>query len=243
MTPKRVVAFIVGSSAFSLILLPWAAAKSPADLLNGGDPHESLGRSRRKGADRGVTYAPTTFALPIRIRPRDERWMACSYKRPVQVCTARPSQDRERAFSRTRIDHARGEHPCHSFRRQDDQASACDSTHAGECDRVRAGPPGSMAWRSTRRSRVPIRQHRDLIDPVHDPAPLRLLRGQAESRGVGQPISGKGQLLRIMAIDVHGKIVMVFLESDFPQPGYPAEKTFPTFVPYAEQLLATLQFP
>ena len=43
MTPKRVVAFIVGSSVFCLILLPWAAAKSPADLLNGGDPHESLG--------------------------------------------------------------------------------------------------------------------------------------------------------------------------------------------------------
>ena len=43
MTPKRVVAFIVGSSVFCLILLPWAAAKSPADLLNGGDPRESLG--------------------------------------------------------------------------------------------------------------------------------------------------------------------------------------------------------
>jgi hypothetical protein len=27
----------------------------------------------------------------------------------------------------------------------------------------------------------------------------------------------------------------------FPTAGYPAEKTFPTFVPYAEQLLATLQ--
>ena len=61
--------------------------------------------------------------------------------------------------------------------------------------------------------------------------------------GLDNRFLGKGQLLRIMAIDVHGKTVLVFLESDFPQPGYPAEKTFPTFIPYAEQLLATLQFP
>jgi hypothetical protein len=56
--------------------------------------------------------------------------------------------------------------------------------------------------------------------------------------------AGKGQLFRIMALDVRGKTVVIYLESIFAdQPKFPPATLFPTFLPYAQQMLASLRFP
>ena len=58
--------------------------------------------------------------------------------------------------------------------------------------------------------------------------------------------AGDGQLFRIMVISVRGKTVVIYLESSFSDSSnrkYPPTKTFPTFIPFAQKLLATMTFP
>ncbi len=244
MTPKRVVAFIVGSSVFCLILLPWAAAKSPADLLNGGDPHESLGVPDGRALTRGVTYAPTTFALPVRFRPTDDRWLG------VQLQGG--------AYRFVQIVHlTTGNVPLHgrgtitleaSTRATPSVAKTIGRLHATPKMRVSAIKPvrvagfRGLAFDASITGKDPDSTGISLT-PFTTPRHCGYCEVTLNHEGLDNRFLGKGQLLRIMAIDVRGKTVLIYLESDFPQPHYPAQKTFPTFVPYAEKLLATLQFP
>ena len=53
----------------------------------------------------------------------------------------------------------------------------------------------------------------------------------------------KAQLLRITALDVRGKTVVIYLESTYAlQPKYPPTQTYPTFLPYAQRMLAEVSF-
>jgi hypothetical protein len=55
--------------------------------------------------------------------------------------------------------------------------------------------------------------------------------------------AGKGQLFRIIVLDARGKTVVIYLESSYAdQPRFPPAKTFPTFLPYAQKMLASLHF-
>jgi hypothetical protein len=56
--------------------------------------------------------------------------------------------------------------------------------------------------------------------------------------------AGKGQLFRIIVVAIQGKTVVIYVESGFAdQPRFPPAKMFPTFLPYAKQMLSTLTFP
>jgi hypothetical protein len=56
--------------------------------------------------------------------------------------------------------------------------------------------------------------------------------------------AGTGQLFHIVVIRVRGKTVVIYVESTYAdQRRYPPAKTFPTFLPYAHQMLSTLRFP
>jgi hypothetical protein len=53
-----------------------------------------------------------------------------------------------------------------------------------------------------------------------------------------------GELFRIIVVNVGGTTVVIYLESAaLNQPGFPDSETFPTFLPYAQKMLATLAFP
>jgi hypothetical protein len=55
--------------------------------------------------------------------------------------------------------------------------------------------------------------------------------------------AGTGQLFRIIVADVRGKTIVIYLESNFAdQPKFPPARIFPTFLPYARQMLSTLTF-
>jgi hypothetical protein len=55
--------------------------------------------------------------------------------------------------------------------------------------------------------------------------------------------AAKDELFRIIVIDVRGKTVVIYLESTGSPPKFPATQVFPTFLPYAQQMLATLSLP
>ena len=244
MTPIRVAVFVAGASALSLIVLSAAAAGGPADLLNSGDPHESLGQADGKDLTRGVTYAASTFALPVRFRPPDGRWIGV--------------QQQSRQFRFVQLGHLHtGNVPVHgrgtiTLEASTDATPSVAKTirrlHATPNMRVSAIKPvriagfSGLAFNGTITGTDPGNRGISLT-PFTTPHHCGYCEVTLNHEGLDNRFAGKGQLLRIMAIDVRGKTVVVFLESDFPQPGFPAEKTFPTFVPYAEKLLATLQFP
>jgi len=69
-----------------------------------------------------------------------------------------------------------------------------------------------------------------------------LRTGNVPLHGVGD-IAGKGQLFRITVLEVRGKTVVIYVESTFAeQPRLPPNKVFPTFLPYAQQMLSSITF-
>jgi hypothetical protein len=57
---------------------------------------------------------------------------------------------------------------------------------------------------------------------------------------VGRP----GQLFRIFVLRVHGRTVVIYVESIYAdQKNYPPAKMFPTFLPCAQKMLAHISFP
>ena len=56
--------------------------------------------------------------------------------------------------------------------------------------------------------------------------------------------AGTGQLFHIVVIRVRGETVVIYVESIYAdQRRHPPAKIFPTFLPYADKMLATLRFP
>lgn len=53
----------------------------------------------------------------------------------------------------------------------------------------------------------------------------------------------EGQLFRIIVFRAHGRTVVIYLESTYPgSKKHPPAKTFPTFLPYAQKMLAHVSF-
>jgi hypothetical protein len=64
-------------------------------------------------------------------------------------------------------------------------------------------------------------------------------QGETKDTKVGLP----GQLFRIFVLRAHGKTVVIYVESTYPgSKKHPPAKTFPTFLPYAQKMLAHISF-
>jgi hypothetical protein len=56
--------------------------------------------------------------------------------------------------------------------------------------------------------------------------------------------AGTGQLFHIVVVRVRSKTVVIYVESNYAdQRRHPPAEIFPTFLPYANRMLATLRFP
>ena len=56
-------------------------------------------------------------------------------------------------------------------------------------------------------------------------------------------VAGRGQLFRIIVLRTHGKTVVIYVESIYAdQKKHPPAKQFPTFLPYAQKMLAHISF-
>ena len=243
MTPKH-TAVLVAFFVLCLTPMPSAASAGPPDLLNGGDPHESLGQADVKALSRGVTYTPSTFALRVRFRPPDGAWEGVQLQsgpfRFVQLLHRRTGT--VPVHGRGYITLEASTHATSSVAKTIARLHATPNMRVSAIKGVQIAGFRGLAFNASITGTDPGSTGISLT-PFTTAHHCGYCEVTLNHEGLDNRFAGKGQLLRIMAIDVRGKTVMVFLESDFPQPGYPAEKTFPTFVPYAAQLLATLQFP
>jgi hypothetical protein len=57
-------------------------------------------------------------------------------------------------------------------------------------------------------------------------------------------VADEGELFRVIVVNAHGKVVVIYIESIYAaQKKFPPSKLFPTFLPAAQKMLATISFP
>jgi hypothetical protein len=224
------------------------AATRPVDLPNGGTLHESLawGPPGEQDLRRGVVYQASSFPLAIRLRPPDDRWGG------VQIQSGR--------FGFVQLHHLRtGNVPLHGWGFMTIETGTGPTAsvetivrrlHATQ--QIEAGPitPARVAG-------FPGKRFDATIVGTDRPKPrgislapftpnrrcgfcTKTMKGETQDH----KYVGTDELLRVIVVDVRGKTVVIYLESaSGSQAGFPAAKTFPTFLPYAREMLSTLTFP
>jgi len=257
-TPREVEALIAYSNASfaeKQAILAGAArqlgAREPVDLPRRGNLHESIGQADagpgRKDLERGVTYQASTFPIPMRLQVPDDSWGGVQLEsgrfRFVQVSHHRPS-GKPPMYGWGYVTIETGTGPTAPVDTIVRRLHATPSIEAGLISTVRvAGFPGKRFDATivgTDRPRPRGVSLAPFTPNRHCGFCTKTMRGETQDH----KWAGLGQVFRILVVDVRGKTVVIYVESSFAdQPDYPPAKTFPTFVPYAQQLLRTLSFP
>jgi len=227
-----------------------ASAAGPANIYDGGDLHESIGQGGGPPLQHGVVYQASAFPFALRVRAPDELWGG------VQHESGR--------FRFVQLHHLRtGNLPLHGVGDITIEAAAGSTPSAATTIRRLHSTP-HIAASSIRAARVAgfTGQTFDaaIVGIDHPPycrthscpghggvslAPFttnhhcgfctHTMKGETQD----VKFAGKGQLLRITVLDVRGKTVVIYVESVFAdQPRFPPSKLFPTFLPYARQMLS-----
>jgi hypothetical protein len=250
---RRFILALVGVGGCALVALGVATASGPIDLHNGRDIHEGIGQGDTKPLQHGVSYQASAFPLTLRLRPPAGDWEG------VQFESGR--------FRFVQLHHLRtGNVPLHGVGYITIEAAAGSTpSAAATIRRLHATPHiDASSIRATRVARF-AGQTFDATIVGTDRAPVcrtvRCARGVSFApftpnqhcgfcnhtmKGETQDVKfgGTGQSFRIIVISVRGKTVVIYLESIFAaQPKFPPAKIFPTFLPFAERMLSTLEFP
>jgi hypothetical protein len=222
-----------------------AAATEPLDLFDGGNLHESMGQADTRDLAQGRLYEAIGFPVRLRFRPPDGRWGGAKFE--------------TRGFRFVHLNHLRtGNVPNNGVGFITLEAGTARTASATRTiarlhstPLIDAGPikPAHVAGFAGHRFDATITG----ADPGNrgiSLAPFGVNHHcgycedtmRHETRDV--KFAGKGSLFRIFALDVRGRTVVIYIESMYAdQPKYPPTKTFPTFLPYANKMLATLRFP
>ena len=233
-----------------------ASAAGTPDLTDGGDPHEGVGQSDTgKPLQHGTSYAASRFAVSVTVRPPDALWQGdqlesrnyrfiqlnhlhvpdtspltgAGYITLESAKVATPSV--AKTLSNLRATPHVGFGPTKTTRVGGLRGSMFDATITGS---DLSGPcPGGHACPAVI-SFAPFltNHHCGFCDAKIDPH---------ETLDVKAAL--KGQLFRIIVLGAHGKTVVIYVESSYPeQKKFPPTKIFPTFLPYAEKMLAAVSF-
>jgi hypothetical protein len=239
-------------AAMAAVASAVATASGPSNLYDGHDAHEGIGQSDGRPMHRGVLYGASKFPLALRLRPADAQWEG--------------QQNQSGRFRFVQIHHLRtGNTPLHgvgyiTF----SSATGTTPPLAKTVKRLRATPhvkfgPITTATVSGFAAKAfdATITGSDHVPGVHvsgvsiDPFTVNhhcLFCGDArkwpnrETRDV--KFAGTGQLFHIIVTRVRGKTVVIYIESIYAdQRRHPPATIFPTFLPYANKMLATLHFP
>ena len=242
---KRFGAGLLAATGCATVLLGVAAA-APPDLREYGDIHESIGQVDTRPLQHNVAYQASGFPFPVRIRPPDTRWGGGQYEsgafRFVQLNHLRTGTQPLHGVGYVTLESSTG--PTPSVASTVARLRTTPHIDAGPVTPVRIAGFGGRSFDAT-------------IVGSDRPSPLgvsfapfkpnhhcgfctKTMQGETQDA----KWAGEGQLFRIDVIDVRGKTVVVYIESNFAdQRRYPPQKVFPTFLPYAPTLLSNLSVP
>lgn len=239
-----VVAAVAASTA--------AFASGPLDLHNGGDLHEGVGQADGKPLQRGVTYGASTFPLSLSLRPPDDRWQGVQLEsgkfRFVQLGHLRTGNVPRHGVGVMTIEASTG--PTGTVAQTVARLHATPHIEASSIKAVRVAGLAGQTFDATivGTDNPPVCKQIQCTKGVsfapfapnhHCGFCTNTMKGETQD----VKFAGTGQLFRITVIGVRGKTVVIYAESDFAlQPRFPPAKTYPTFLPYAQQMLAALHF-
>ena len=252
---RRAILAVALALAFGASTL--ATASDLGDIYNYGDNHGSVGQSpNHPGAQgdhphlvQGVTYQASAFPLPIRLRSPDAYWGGAQF------------ESRRFRFVQLFHNHRTGDPPLKgvgliTFESATGATPSVAATvqHLHGTPQIDAGPitPARVAGFAGKQFDATIvgtdRRPPDAAGISLFPFTKNLHCGFCTRTMHGETLdakfAGKGTLFRIIVLGVRGKTVVIYLESLFAvQPKYPPVKLFPTFLPYAQKMLAAVRFP
>jgi hypothetical protein len=247
---NKLVALVVLAAALASTR---AIAAGPVDIFNGGDLHEGIGQADTKGLRPGVTYQASTFPVAVRVRPPDARWGGAQFQ--------------SGRFRFIQLNHLRtGSVPVHGVGYITLEAGTGQTGSVAQTlARLRATPhinegastPTKVAGFSGKAFDATIvgsdsppackyQQCPKGVSLVPFTTNLHCIFCNKTMHGEARDVKValKDQLFRIIVISVRGKTVVIYVESTYhAQPKYLPKETFPTFLPYAQQMLVALRFP
>jgi hypothetical protein len=221
---------------------------APAAVPDGGPLTESLGQADARPLQPSVTYAATRFPIALRVRPGEPRWAG------IQLHSGR--------FEFLQLEHMRtgsvplhgrgaltlesGTGPLPSVTATVAKLHATPLIDAGPITTARVAGHVGKAFDATITGVDPGNEGIAFVPFTLEHQPPCGFCTSTLKETLDYKFAGKGQLFRIIVIDVRGKTVVIYLESmydDAPNRAHPPAQSFPTFVPYAERLLARMTFP
>jgi hypothetical protein len=236
--------------AYNKTLIPASGISKAAgalDLHDQGDLHEGIGQTDTTDLRQGRTYTASRFAVRVRIQPPDALWdggqlESGSYR-----------------FIQLNHLHATGTAPLTGVGYITIESATASTPSVAEAIKRLHATPHIQAGPITPARIAGFRgQEFDAtITAIDRPGAgglalvpfttdrycgycTKTLHGETKDVKVGKP----GQRFRIIALDVRGKTVIVYLESIYAdQKRFPPAKLFPTFLPYAQKMLANVSFP
>jgi hypothetical protein len=237
-----------------------ASASGGVELYDYGDAHASIGQSPphpgsqgdHPHMQKGTRYGASTFPLPIAIRAPDDYWGGIQ------------EQSKQFRFVQLYHNHRDGDPPLAGVGEITfESATAATPSVAVTVQHLRATPHTTAGpIMSTRVAGAHAKQFDlTIVGSDNPPACARIHCAKGVSMAPfttnrhcgfcthtmhGETLDAKyadqGQIYRIIVLGVHGKTVVIYLESTYAdQPRFPPSKTFPTFLPYARQLLTAVR--
>jgi len=228
--------------------IAWAAGQ--VDVYNGGDLHESVGQADQKDFTRGVTYEARTFPIAIRIRPPDSLWGGVQLHSGrfgfVQLLHRKAGSTPLNGRGNITFETASGRTPSVAATLRN--LLSTPQIDAGRVTAVRVGGFSGKSFDATitGTDRLPPDPPGISLAPFTTNRHCGFCTKTMNGETLDHKWARKGQLFRIMVLGVRGRTVVVYLEStynDSTTRKYPPDKTFPTFLPYAQKLLANVTFP
>lgn len=248
---RRIITWLV-IAAVAAVASAVATASGPLNLYDGHDTHEGIGQGDGRPLQRGDAYGANKFPLGLRLRPADAKWEGVQYEsgrfRFVQVYHLRTGNAPLHGVGYITFSSATGATPPVAATVKRLRATPhvefgpiTTATVAGFAGKAfDATITGSDHVPGVDLSGVSINaftaNHHCLFCGDAQKWPNR------ETKDV--KFAKTGQLFHIDVIRVRGKTVVIYVESTYAdQRRHPPAKIFPTFLPYANKLLATLRFP
>ncbi len=230
-----------------------AGAVGSLDLHNAGDLHEGMGQSDTKDLLKGVTYTASAFALAVKIHPPDALWGGVQHEtrgyRWVQLSHHHvPNTAPLTGGGYITLESATVATP--SAARTLANLRATPHVHVGPTKAVSvAGVQGQMfdATIAGSDNSPYCHTHHCAAGVSLAPFTKNLHCGFCTNTMHGETqdvkFAGKGQIFRIIVLNVHGKVAVIYIESNFAdQKRFPPANIFPTFLPYAKEMLANITF-
>lgn len=236
---------LVVLTVVTLISAGVATAAGTIDIGDGGDLHEGVGQNDLKTKlHPGSLYAASKFPIAVKIRAPGPSWEGVQHESGAYRFIVLGHVSRPGAISRAGLGYVTLE-----------TATTATPSPARTLANLRATPKLSAGpTRTTHIAGLRASQFDATVTAIDRPgagglaivpfttnlhcgACTKTLHGETKDVKLGEP----GERFRIIVLRAHGRTVVIYLESIYADKKASA-KIFPTFLPYAQKMLAGTSF-